>query len=83
MREYHPCVLCHATAEHRHHVFYGSANRRLSEQYGMVEWLCRRCHDAVHNGGPQGLLLKMAHQARFEQTHTRDEFMQIFGRSWL
>ena len=82
MREWIPCRLCGATAVHLHHV-YGAANRKHSTKYGMVEWLCRACHEAVHNGGPQGLLLKMAHQARFEQTHTREEFRAIFGRSWL
>ncbi len=82
MREWIPCRLCGATAVHRHHV-YGAANRRLSEQYGCVEWLCARHHRMVHDDYYTGLLLKQAHQARLEQTMTREAFRAIFGRSWL
>ena len=28
-------------------------------------------------------LLKAAAQRKFEETHTRKEFMDIFGRNWL
>lgn len=80
-REWMPCRLCGGTADDLHHVF-GAANRKISTQYGMVEWLCRTCHDNIASSAG-GKLLKMAHQAKFEETHTREEFMQIFGRSWL
>ena len=83
MREWEPCRLCGGTAQHRHHVFFGTANRRQSEKYGCVEMLCAKCHADVHAGSVKDKILKMAHQKIFEQTHTREEFMAVFGRSYL
>ena len=74
------CLICGSSQGlERHHVFYGSGLRQLSEKYGMVAPLCHRCH----RGRPLDLMLKRLFQERFEQTHTRQEFMAIFGRSWL
>jgi len=82
------CYFCDATkALHRHHVFFGTANRRLSEKYGCWVWLCFYHHngskDGVHARKELDLGLKQRTQAKFEETHTREEFMRIFGRSWL
>lgn len=49
----------------------------------MTAMLCARCHARVHMGGSDALLLKMGYQAVYEETHTREEFRAIFGRSWL
>ena len=52
------CFLCGATGGadplDRHHIFPGTANRKKSEKYGLVVYLCHnRCHifgrRAVHN----------------------------------
>jgi len=45
--------------------------------------LCAKCHAEVHAGNWKDKFLKKAHQKIFEQTHTREEFMRIFGRSYL
>lgn len=79
------CIICGRPAE-QHHVFFGTASRRRSESYGLVVGLCPE-----HHRGPQGphlnrgldLMLKKAAQADFEKTHKREEFIQIFGRSYL
>lgn len=82
------CLICGAmTGLHRHHIFYGTANRQKSEEYGCWCWLCA----FHHNGGPESVhgndrmnrQLKQRTQRKFEETHTREEFMEIFGRSWL
>lgn len=70
-----------------HHVFDGIANRKLSEKHGLKVYLCVGHHriapGAVHNSRETSDLLKAAAQRKFEETHTRKEFMDIFGRNWL
>lgn len=71
---------------HRHHVF-GGANRKKSEKYGLWVWLRADWHIqtpyAVHNNKEFDLELKRFAQEKFEETHTRDEFMKLFKRSYL
>ena len=75
-----------------HHIFEGTANRRNSEKYGMKVYLCPKHHvgdidgvsDAVHRPdlNNYGLVLKVVAEEVFCQTHRREEFRAIFGRSW-
>ena len=83
------CYLCGCNAGYeRHHAIYGSANRKMSEKYGLVVWLCPECHRSYKHGvhgmnkAADDWLHEQA-QAAFEETHTREEFREIFGKSWL
>lgn len=77
-----PCGL------EEHHVF-GGYNRKLSEKYGLKVYLCGcRCHkdgkEAVHKNRQVDLSIKAAGQMAFESTHgTREEFLHLFGKSYL
>lgn len=69
----------------RHHVFYGSAYRQMSEKYGLTVWLCVEHHrgkTGVHgyNQELRQRLMRYA-QRKFEESHSRAEFMRIFGRN--
>lgn len=81
------CYVC-GTEEylHRHHIF-GGPNRRWSEKYGLTVWLCGRHHnlsnEGVHFNRELDLHIKQAGQKAFERGHTREEFMQIFGKNYL
>ncbi len=76
----------------KHHIF-GGPNRKLSEKYGLYVYLCQHHHtgdikgnkDAVHSPDKNdyGDFLKRLAQTRFEETHSREEFRQIFGKSYL
>ena len=70
----------------RHHVF-GGANRKKSEKYGLVANLCHKHHneppDGVHHNWANNLRLKQKYQRIFEETHTRAEFMQEFGKNYI
>lgn len=81
------CLICGSSQGlERHHVFFGTGLRQLSEKYGMVATLCYECHRGgrgVHLNRELDLELKQEFQRRFEGTHSREEFMAIFGRSWL
>ncbi len=85
------CYVCGMTRGlERHHVFEGTANRRVSEEYGMVVYLCRAHHrgnDAVCRGVHFNRELRERLQAemqqKFEREHSREEFKRLFGRSFI
>ena len=66
---------------------FGTANRRNSEIHGFKVNLCvghhRGSNKAVHNDRETDLLLKKMCQEEYEKTHTRQEFVQIIGKSYL
>ena len=81
------CFVCKTTQNlHDHHVFYGTANRKISERYGYKVWLCQEHHtgnNGVHFNRSLDIWLKSIAQTHFEITHTRDEFIKTFGKSYL
>ena len=82
------CLVCKAVHNiHLHHCFFGTANRKNSEKYGLTVYLCARHHNmsnnSVHFNKELDLKIKQTEQAEFEKTHTREEFRAIFGKSWL
>ena len=70
-----------------HHIFFGNPGRRLSEEHGLKVDLCLEHHrigsEAVHNNRKNDLILKRIAQAQYERTHTREEFRETFGKSYL
>lgn len=72
---------------HKHHIYGGNGRRRLSEKYGCWVWLRADWHNAssygVHFNKQLDTRLKMECQEKFEETHTREQFMSLFGRSYL
>ena len=82
------CFVCRTVyGLHDHHIFYGTSNRKLSEEYGLKVWLCGADHNlsnrGVHFNKELDIKLKHIAQRKFEETHTREEFRTIFGKSWL
>ena len=81
------CYLCGRNwAIEKHHVFGGSS-RKKSEKYGMTVDLCHWCHneppDGVHHNSGVNHRLKAGFQGKFEETHSREEFRRIFGKSYI
>ena len=75
------------TGLHKHHIFFGTSNRKNSEKYGLWVYLIPELHNTTNNGvhfnKELDLLCKRAGQNAFEETHTREEFLKIFGRNYL
>jgi hypothetical protein len=80
------CHLCGSTwYVEKHHVFSGPY-RKASERHGMTVDLCATCHRGplgVHQDAEANRRLKREFQGIFEQTHTRQEFREIFGKSYI
>ena len=89
LQHYKECWLCGTTYNlHEHHVLYGTANRKKSEQYGLKVYLCGYHHnlsnEGVHFNKPLDRKLKAYAQEYFENhIGTRLDFIKEFGRSYL
>lgn len=88
------CFLCGSTGGadplDRHHIFPGTANRKKSEKYDLVVYLCHnRCHifggRAVHNNAATMKQLQRYGQLKVMQAQgwTEDDFRREFGKSYL
>ena len=82
------CYFCRSTYNvHLHHIFGGTANRKQSEKHGFKVFLCGFHHnmsnEGVHFNRELDLKLKRECQAKFEETHSREEFMKIIGKNYL
>lgn len=71
---------------HEHHIF-GGANRQISEENGFKVYLRADYHNmsdyGVHFNKKLDKALKRACQAKFEETHTREEWMCLIHRNYL
>lgn len=76
------CYMCKKNPVDIHEI-YGGNNRRQSMKYGFCIPLCRLHHRMVTNKSSVSLIFKKACQEKFEETHTREEFMKIIGKNYL
>ena len=78
------CFICGRTgALDVHHCLSGYSNRDLSTYYGLTIYLCRNCHK-LHDTGKFEKEVKGFAQKKWEELYgSRDEFIKIFGKSWL
>ena len=83
------CFMCKTTEGlHKHHVFFGTGRRKLSEQDGCWCYLCAKHHNAsdagVHFNKGLDLFLKRICQKKWEAVHgTREDFIRRYGRNYL
>lgn len=84
------CYITGQTGQLDKHHIYPGANRKVSEAQGFWVWLKHDLHNgnnpaAVHNNPNQGwdLKLKQDCQRKYEQTHSRAEFLKLIGRNYL
>ena len=81
------CLICKNPTVHKHHLYGGVANRKLSEKYGLWVYLCPWHHNlsnaGVHFNKALDTKLKKHGQKVFEEKYSREEFIEIFGKSYL
>lgn len=72
---------------HKHHIYGGNKNRKISDCNGFWVWLTAEYHNmsnkGVHFDKHLDRFLKMECQKEFEKTHTREEFRALIGKSYL
>ena len=82
------CYKCNSTKNlHLHHIFFGK-NRKKSDKYGIMVYLCWKHHlgnDGVHFNREFDLYLKEIGQKTWQEYYgkTKDDFIKEFGRNYL
>lgn len=71
-----------------HHIFFGTANRKISEKQGFKVWLTAEEHRGTYGvhgkfGRNLDIRLKQDAQIKYEETHTREEFIKLIGKGYL
>lgn len=68
-------------------MYPGNPNRRISEENGFWVWLRADWHNlasyGVHFNKDLDRKLKQACQEKFEETHSREEFVRLIGKNYL
>ena len=83
------CYVCGTIRNlHRHHVFHGTSNRKQSEKFKMVVYLCGYHHnlsnEGVHFNKKLDLQLKQEYQVKWESQYgSREEFRKVFRKSYI
>lgn len=77
------CFICGRPKTQVHHLVFGIALRKLAEEDKLVAPICDQCHCAIHENYAAGQMSKMIGQLCYEKTHTREEFRERYGRSYL
>lgn len=87
------CMMLHNDYSRKvtqeHHVVFGTANRKISERYGLKVYLCFQHHEydggkeAVHRNREIRILLCKKAQEAFEKRWPELGFRNLFGKSYL
>lgn len=83
------CFRCGTPLDlHKHHIFFGNANRKMSERFGCWIWLCARHHnmsdEGIHFDRAYDLEIKQMCQEEWEnRMGDRAAFIRTFGKSYL
>ena len=77
------CIICKRKKDHLHEIFFGS-NRQKSMQYGFVIPLCSEHHAEMHKNNVWQEYWHVKGQEYWEEfIGTREEFIEVFGESYL
>ena len=67
----------------KHHIFTGP-RRKAAEKWGCWVWLRHDVHMRLHQEDPElERRLKRECQKRFEELHSHELFMHVFGKNYL
>lgn len=89
MQDERRCYICGSPYwTESHHIYGGNKNRKNSDKHGFTCWLCEAHHRGTYGvHGREGKFidekLKRECQAKYELTHSREEFMKIIGKNYL
>ena len=81
------CVVCGNPNVQKHHVLYGTANRKIADKHGYIIPLCYEHHiggNGIHRNRGMALRWMELAQIHYEKHKgTREDFIREFGRSYL
>lgn len=69
---------------HHQHVMGGTANRKISDKYGIWCWLRHDIHMDLHDRNKDlEIRLKQDAQRAFEKIYSREKWMSLFYKNYL
>ena len=84
------CLVCGTTIGiHTHEAFFGTANRKISIEWGLCVYLCGRHHNlsdaGVHFNKTLDTKIKQLAQRRAMEYYDWDidDFRRVFGKNYL
>ena len=81
------CFVCGSPYVEVHHIMYGTANRKLSDKYGLIIPLCQEHHrgqTGVHFKRDLDIYLKKLAQEKYNSVYGTDRsFLEVFGKNYL
>lgn len=81
------CFVCGSPYVEVHHIMYGTANRKLSDKYGLIVPLCQEHHrgqTGVHFKRSLDLHLKKLAQEKFNAVYGANKsFLEVFGKNYI
>lgn len=84
------CFICKKFGQYtrgtdHHHMVYGTANRKLSDEDGLWCWLCHDHHMMLHQHGfYKDELIQLAEKSWLEYYgKTVDDFIKRYGKNYL
>lgn len=72
------CFLCHRQLKLDNHEALGGRNRQLSMKYGLIYYLCRKCHSEAEINIEIKNYLKEYTRKIFEKEYPNLNFKEIF-----
>ena len=78
------CYICQRETKEldKHEVFAGR-NRQTSMKYGLVIPVCRKCHKLIPKNKTLNQKLHEVGQKAFKKHYKTENFIEIFGKSYL
>ena len=77
------CAECGSKNDVQKNEVFEGAKRGVSMKYGFVVPLCDTCHKRFHNDREFALKYKRLYQEKFEESHSRDEFLKLIHHNYL
>lgn len=79
---FYECYCCRGIKEHIHEIYKGR-NRKTSMREGLCIPICSKCHERTESDITFLRELQVKCQKKYEEAHTREEFIEIIGRNYL
>lgn len=80
------CYICGRRTElELHHCIPGNPGRKHSDEDGLVVWLCRYCHQGIHDSGLHYEAMKIAAQTAWMKHYNKGvtEWRERYGKNYL
>jgi len=83
------CIFCGKRKDDDHHLVFGIANRKLSDEDDLIVPVCRECHEFLHKHDKVSRIIgQLAYEKQkcadgFTEEAARESFRIRYGKSYL